>query len=70
MGKAHGQIQPLNVLHADEPGIFHGPGKAIASGGIRRGAGVFRARFPQIFAADRLVTVLSILTAKPAAFIT
>ena len=55
LGKALGQIRAPDVVHPDEAGILHGPGKAIASGGVRGCAAVDRAALSQIFPADGLI---------------
>lgn len=69
IGKAHGEIDILNVRKPDEPRIGHGSGKLIAFLAIGGRAGIVRAVLSQVFAADILVAGLPVLAAKPAAFV-
>ena len=69
MGKSGGQIDGLNVPDAEEAGIFHGVGKAVAPPGIGGRAEVIGAVFPQVFPADVFIARLSVGAGKPAAFV-
>ena len=69
VGKAHREIGVLNRVNADEAGVFHRPGEAVAARGIRRGAAVLRAGLAEIFAADRLVAGPPFGAAEPAALV-
>ena len=69
MGKAHGQIAVHDVVDADEPGVRHRPGKAIAAAGVGRGAMVLGKVLTEVFPAHRLVALLSFPAAEEAAFV-
>ena len=46
LGKAHGEINVPDIVHADEAGVLHGLGEAVAPGGVGGGAAVLRAGLP------------------------
>ena len=70
IGKAHGEVNSLNVLDADKPRIGHGFGEPIALIATGGGAMVIFTVFSQILAADSFIAFLSVGAAEPAAFIT
>ena len=69
IGKAHGKVGLLDIIDSDKAGIFHRLRKAIAALGVRRGAAVLRPGLAQVFPADRLIALLSLLAAEKAAFV-
>ena len=69
VGESHGQIAAPDILHADEAGVFHGLGEAVAFGSVRRGAAVLRAGLAQILLADRFVAGSPVPTAEEAALV-
>ena len=69
MVKPHGQIGMHDVADADEAGILHGPGKAVALSGVRRCAAVLGAVLAQHLPADRLIALSPVPASKPAAFV-
>ena len=69
MGETHGQIGIHDVADANEAGILHGLGKAIAFPGIRRGAAVLGTVFAQHLSADCFIALPPVPAAKPAALV-
>ena len=67
--ETHGQVYIPNIADPDKPGIPHSLGKAVSSGGIRRGAVMLRAVLPQIFPTDRLIAGFPLPAAEKAALI-
>ena len=59
----------MNIRCADEAGILHRLGKAVAARGAGRLAAVLRPVLAEAFPADGLVARLSVLAAEPAALI-
>ena len=68
IGKAQRQIALPDVRSADEPGVFHRLGKAVALLRAGGGAPMF-ADLPQIFAADGFVAAPALGAAEPAALV-
>ena len=68
--KSHWQIAVLDILYPDKSWILHCFWKAVSLFRIRRSTVMFRVVLSQILPAHCLIAAFSILTAKPAAFIT
>ena len=69
VGKAHGQVSVLNVRSAEKARIGHGFGEAIALAAVGCAAHMVGTVLSEVLAADILIAFLSVLTAKPAAFV-
>ena len=69
MMKPHGQIGMHDVADADEAGVLHGFGEAVALPGVRRCATVLGAVLAQHLPADRFIALFPLPAAKPAAFV-
>ena len=69
LGKAHGEINVPDIVHADEAGVLHGPGEAIAPGGVRGGAAVDGTLHAQVLPADGPVAGGPVPAAEGAALV-
>ena len=69
VGKAHGQVNIMDIPGADKPGIFHCPGEPVTLLAAGGGAAVVGAGKPQIFPADVFVAGFPLPAAEPAALI-
>ena len=68
--KSHWQINIFDICHTNKSRICHCFWKKISLSGIRCCTNMFLTIFSQIFPTDCFVTGFSVLTSKPAAFIT